>query len=84
MIKYHRTLNDTVIAELIDDNYIITLSQDVLDIFGDLVSSGCNRIIIHDRNLHSDFFHLNFWCQPVKLKHPIKIDRYTVLNSIYN
>jgi hypothetical protein len=58
MITYHRTLNDTVIAELTDNKFIITQAQDILDIIGDLVSKDCSRIIIHDRNFHPDFFQL--------------------------
>jgi hypothetical protein len=46
------------IAELIDKNFLITRPQDVLDIFGDLMAQDCDRIIIHERNLHSDFFDL--------------------------
>jgi hypothetical protein len=58
MIKFHKTINDTLIAELTDDKFIITQTQDILDLFGDLLSDNCNRIIIHERNLHSDFFQL--------------------------
>ena len=58
MIKYHKTLNGTVIAELTNEKFIIAQTQDILDLFGDLVSDNCNRIIIHERNLHSDFFQL--------------------------
>jgi hypothetical protein len=58
MIRYHKTINNAVIAELTDDKFIITQTQDILDLIGDLVSYDCNRIIIHDRNLHPDFFHL--------------------------
>ena len=47
-----------MIAELTDDKFIITQTQDILDLIGDMVSYDCNRIIIHDRNLHTDFFYL--------------------------
>jgi hypothetical protein len=57
MIKFHE-INDTVIAELNDDNLIISQTQDILDLFGDLVYKNCNRMIIHKRNLHEDFFKL--------------------------
>ncbi|MBP1675158.1 MAG: hypothetical protein H6Q24_1296, partial [Bacteroidetes bacterium] len=36
MIKYHRTLNSLVIAELTSDNFIITKVQDALDLISDL------------------------------------------------
>jgi hypothetical protein len=58
MLEYHKTQHDTIIAELIDDKYIIAQTQDMLDLIGDLVSYDCNRIIIHVRNFHADFFHL--------------------------
>lgn len=46
------------IAELTDENFLIGKPQDVLDIFGDLMAQDCERIIIHERNLHADFFDL--------------------------
>jgi len=58
MIKYHRTLNSLVIAELTSDNFIITKVQDALDLISDLGINDCNRIIIKESNLHVDFFHL--------------------------
>jgi hypothetical protein len=58
MIKYHKTPNNIVIAELTDEKLIITETQDILDLIGNLVSYDCNRFIIHDRNLHPDFFKL--------------------------
>jgi hypothetical protein len=58
MIKYHKTINNILIAELMDDELIITQTQEILDLIGDLVSYNCNRIIIHEKNLHPDFFHL--------------------------
>ena len=56
MIKYHKTPDNTLIAELTDNNFIITQVQDVLDLMGDLVSLNCSRVMIHERNLHPDFF----------------------------
>lgn len=58
MIKYHRSINNIVIAELTDDNLIISQTQDILDLIGDLVYYDCTRIIIHEKNLHPDFFNL--------------------------
>jgi hypothetical protein len=46
------------IAELTDDHFLISRPQDVLDIFGDLMAQNCDRIIIHERSLHVDFFDL--------------------------
>jgi hypothetical protein len=46
------------IAELTDEFFQIIRPQDVLDMFGDLMARDCDRIIIHERNLHADFFDL--------------------------
>ena len=58
MIKYHKIADNKIIAELTDDNFIISQVQDVLDIMGDMGSYGCNRIILHEKHLHKDFFNL--------------------------
>jgi hypothetical protein len=58
MIKYHKTLNNTVIAELTDDKFIISQVQDALDLICDLGTYDCNRIIIRENNFHEDFFNL--------------------------
>ena len=52
-------INNAIIAELNDDNLIISQTQDILDLFGDLVYNNCNRIIIHKRNFHENFFRLH-------------------------
>jgi hypothetical protein len=57
-IKYRKSNNKNLIAELADANFLIKQPQDILDIFGDLMSRDCDRIIIHERNLHADFFDL--------------------------
>jgi hypothetical protein len=58
MIIYHKTSESTRIAELTDDNFIISHTQDALDLIGLLGSCDCRSLIIHERNLHKDFFHL--------------------------
>lgn len=58
MIKYHKSQNNTMIAELTDTKFIITQVQDALDLICDLGAYGCNRIIIRISNLHADFFRL--------------------------
>jgi len=57
-LKYRNSHNKISIAELTDKNFLISQSQDVLDIFGNLISKDCERIIIHERNFHADFFDL--------------------------
>jgi len=58
MIKYHTSPNNIVIAELTNDNFIITEVQDALDLISDLGTDDCNRIIIRESNLIKDFFSL--------------------------
>jgi hypothetical protein len=57
MLKFHENKN-VVVAELIDEDFIIIEPQIILDLMGDCVSNNCNRIIINERNLHKDFFRL--------------------------
>jgi hypothetical protein len=57
-LKIHQLHTGIPVAELTDEEFIISRPQDVLDIFGDLIATECDRIIIHERNLHSDFFDL--------------------------
>ncbi len=55
MFIFHN-LKDTTIAELNDEKLIISNTQDALDLFGELIPWDCTRIIIHEKNLHPDFF----------------------------
>lgn len=57
-LKYHNINDEISLAELIDEHFIISQPQDILDIFGNLMGTDCDRIIIHERNLHADFFDL--------------------------
>ncbi len=58
MIKYNTSPNNIVIAELTNDNFIITEVQDALDLISGLGTNDCNRIIIRESNLIKDFFSL--------------------------
>lgn len=58
MLKYFE-IENTVIAELTDEKFIISQPQDILDLIGDSVSYNCNRLIIREQNLHTDFFRLH-------------------------
>jgi hypothetical protein len=58
MIKFHKTASGTTIAELTDISFIISHYQDALDLMADFGIHDCSRIIIHERNLHKDFFNL--------------------------
>ena len=47
------------IAELIDENSVISEVQDMLDIIGECGFNSCNRIILKEENLNPDFFRLH-------------------------
>jgi hypothetical protein len=57
MFKYHSLNNNLVVAELIDESFVIKDSQDAIDLFTSS-NEGCNRFIIYKKNLHDDFFNL--------------------------
>lgn len=57
-LNYSQANNKRSIAELTDAYFIISRSQDILDLFGHLIAADCDRIMIHERNLHADFFNL--------------------------
>jgi Domain of unknown function (DUF4180) len=59
LIRYIDTPGYETVAELSDDSIIITCADDVPDILGELGMNNCNRIIIHERNLHKNFFNLS-------------------------
>ncbi len=58
MIRFHKTNDNKVIAELTDAKFIITQAQDALDLMADMGTKDCDRIIIHEKNFHPDFFNL--------------------------
>jgi hypothetical protein len=58
MFTFHE-INDQVIAELTDNNFIINEVQDALDLMADLSYQGYNRMIINEKNLNKDFFDLS-------------------------
>jgi len=51
-------LNNIKIAELIADGTIVRIAQDGLDILGNLMYEGFDGIIMHQKNISSDFFDL--------------------------
>jgi hypothetical protein len=58
MVRYHISADKPVIAELTDKKVIIGEVQDILDLFAEIGTKECNRIIIDEANLHPDFFSL--------------------------
>jgi hypothetical protein len=57
MFKFHE-IEKTIIAELTDENFIISCVQDAVDLLGNATYYGCSRIIISESNLTADFFSL--------------------------
>ena len=58
MLIFYENKN-AVVAELKDEKFIISESQDILDLMGDSLANNCNRIILREQNLNEDFFRLH-------------------------
>ncbi len=56
-IKEH-FLNEIKVAEVISDKVIIQNTEDALDLMGNLYYQGFDKMIIHQKNITSDFFDL--------------------------
>lgn len=59
MIKYNERPGFETVAEFSDDRMVIANADDMPDILGELGMNDCNRIIIHEKNLHKNFFNLS-------------------------
>jgi len=57
-IRFFNSKNDKKIAELHDTSFMISETQDILDIFGSLYGSECQGLIIYEHNLNASFFDL--------------------------
>ena len=58
MILINHTLNNQQIAEVQADDYIWKTVEDGTDVMGDVYYQGFDRMIIHEKNIHPDFFDL--------------------------
>ena len=56
-IEQHN-INNTKVAEVISDSIIINSIEDGLNLLGDLYYQGFDKIIVHEKNIISDFFNL--------------------------
>ena len=56
-IKTHY-INNTIIAEVISEIYIINEIEDGLDLLGNLYYQGFDKIIVHENSITPDFFDL--------------------------
>jgi hypothetical protein len=57
MFKLHE-FDNIIIAELTDEDLIISQSQDALDLMAEAGTFASSGIIIQEKNLHADFFRL--------------------------
>ncbi len=57
MIKYH-TVNLLTIAEVLTDSETISSPEEMLDLIAEISFHGSDRMIIHEKSLHPDFFDL--------------------------
>ena len=57
MVIYQEIYNKQI-AFPAEENFIISCTQDAVDLLGEAGSEDCSRIIIYERNLHPDFFKL--------------------------
>jgi hypothetical protein len=58
MLKFLE-IGNVVVAELINENQIISEVQEMLDLMGDSGANNCYRLILNENNLHPDFFRLH-------------------------
>ena len=56
-IKSHQ-INDKNIAEVISNEIVIGNEQDALDLLGNIYYQGFDNLIIHDKNITTNFFDL--------------------------
>ncbi|MCK7534978.1 MAG: DUF4180 domain-containing protein [Marinilabiliales bacterium] len=58
MIIYYNPSSADPIAELKKGTLIISSSEEILDLIGDVRYTGCSRLIIHASSLSGEFFDL--------------------------
>jgi hypothetical protein len=58
MIKYHKIVNEKIVAEILPVSNLINNPSDMLDIMAEAGYNGSTGIVIHGKNLHQDFFDL--------------------------
>lgn len=54
----HHHINETKIAEVISSEIILRDTEDGLNLMGDLYYQGFEGVILHEKNITSDFFDL--------------------------
>ncbi|UKJ09197.1 DUF4180 domain-containing protein [Solitalea lacus] len=56
-IETHK-IKDTLVAEVTSDDIIISNNEDGLDLLGNLYYQGFDKIVIHEKDITTDFFDL--------------------------
>ena len=57
-LKYHSTAKGIKAAEILTGSDLIVSPDDILDSMADARLNGSDRMIIHEKNFHPDFFEL--------------------------
>jgi hypothetical protein len=57
-IKYHQTAKEKKIAEILPGSELIATPDDILDFMAEARLNDSDRMIIHGKSLHPDFFDL--------------------------
>jgi hypothetical protein len=57
-IKYHKTAGGKIIAEILPGSDLISSPDDILDYMAEARLNDSDRMIIHGKSLHPDFFDL--------------------------
>lgn len=52
------TINEITIAEIQSDQWVLDTAEKGADLVGSLYFSGFDRVIVHQKNVHPDFYHL--------------------------
>jgi|WetSurMetagenome_2_1015567.scaffolds.fasta_scaffold82519_1 hypothetical protein len=58
MFNFYKSFDGQRIAELNDINFLVSSPDEFLDLIGNLGSQDCGMLILHEKNLHPDFFDL--------------------------
>jgi hypothetical protein len=58
MLKFHDP-DGLRIAEVTNNGFMISSVQDAVDLLGELSFDNCSAVILHEANLHPDFFKLH-------------------------
>jgi len=57
-IIYHNTARGIIAAEILPGNNLIAGPDDILDLMAEARFNGSDRMIIHEKSFHPDFFEL--------------------------